>query len=106
MRRCIAEETLKHQKELQSVGIGIQTLSIPGIVHSTFLRFRKVPTTRGEIVQSKFETHVLPQLKQTFFSKPITLTDVKLVCERIPYMHIPVDDHHVFDVYNLVASNT
>lgn len=76
--------------------------SVPGIIHSTFLRFHDVPTTDGEIVQSTFQTNVLNNLNDMFKDVTMTSPDIKLVCERIPYMHSPNDEHHVIATFSLL----
>jgi len=100
MRRCIDEQVLQNGESLKAAGIDRSTLSIPGITHSTFLRFNKVPNTSGEMVQSRYKELVAPKLAQ-LFSEPLTLTDARFICERIPYMHIPNDKDHVLDVFEL-----
>lgn len=70
-------------------------LSVPSIVHSTFLRYYSEPTTPGEAVQQRFRDTVLPKLSD-FFPRPIEVPVTKLVCERTPYMHIPHDRETVF----------
>lgn len=93
MRTCIQNETMKRQAELQEAGVIVETLRIPGIVHTSFLRFPFPITTKGEIVQERFQTNVLPRLRD-MFGKPITADTVVLVCERTPYLHHPYDDLH------------
>ena len=79
---------------------------IPGIIHSTFLRFSRTPQTPGEKVQEAFESKIKGRLGTDFFHdadsttssrKPLVLraNTVKLACESTPYMHIPKDDEHV-----------
>ena len=87
MRSCLQQEARDRQLEMAN---------IPGIVHSSFLRFHQIPlSSEGDVVQTKFRMDVLPQLP-SIFSKPFVATDVKLACERKPYMHIPCDESHVF----------
>ena len=86
MRTCLANEALKH---------GMKINKIPKIVHSSFLRFSKVPFTDGATVQERFQSKVLPRLKK-FFSQPFEAKDAKLACGRTPYMHIPNDSKHVY----------
>jgi hypothetical protein len=94
MRQCIQTASKQLEPQLQAAGISLDTLSIPGIVHSTFLRFYQVPTTPGPVIQERFQQHVLSRMTQ-MFPTPYKVTAAKLVCERRPYMHIPDDDHHV-----------
>jgi hypothetical protein len=86
MRTCLANEAPKR---------GIKIHNIPGIIHSSFLRFSRVPSTAGATVQERFQSKVLPKLKD-IFSQPSVAKDVKLACERTPYMHIPNDSEHVY----------
>lgn len=86
--------------------------SIPGIIHSTFLRFSSVPQTPGEQVQEIFRSKIAGKLGTEFFSSTNQDTDadadtaattplviqaktVRLVLESTPYMHMPNDDEHV-----------
>jgi hypothetical protein len=94
MRQCIQTASKQLEPQLQAAGVALDTLSIPSIVHSTFLRFYQVPTTPGPVIQERFQQHVVPQMKQ-MFPMPYKVTAAKLVCERRPYMHIPDDDDHV-----------
>lgn len=94
MRQCIRTASKQLEPQLQAAGVSIDTISIPGIVHSTFLRFYQVPTTPGPVIQERFQQQVVPQMEQ-MFPVPYPVTVAKLVCERRPYMHIPDDEHHV-----------
>jgi hypothetical protein len=86
MRTCLANEALKS---------GMKIPKIPGIIHSSFLRFSKVPFTDGATVQERFQSKVLPRLND-IFSQTFVAKDAKLVWERTPYMHIPNDSEHVY----------
>lgn len=101
MRKCVADETEERRAELGTAGVDAGSLSIPPIVHSTFLRFDRVPATKGEFVQAKFQDLVLSRLKETF-SDEVEMNSAALVCERMPYMHIPYDEHHVLAAFPLV----
>jgi hypothetical protein len=68
--------------------------AIPGIIHSTFLRFSQVPRTPGETVQERYLSNVVPNVSKIFHA-PILAKTVKLVCESTPYMHVPDDEQHV-----------
>ncbi|CAB9506074.1 expressed unknown protein [Seminavis robusta] len=103
MRICINAETKARHKQLIRAGIEPDTLSIPGIIHSTVLRFHQVPTTPGEQVQAKFQTHVKERIS-SFFDEPVTIDKAKLVCERKPYMHIDHDERHVLETFSLGSS--
>jgi hypothetical protein len=82
--------------------------SIPGIIHSTFLRFTGVPETPGEDVQVAFGSRGLAAPAEEYFrasggdataatGAPLVLRadTVRLVSESVPYMHLPNDDEHV-----------
>jgi hypothetical protein len=90
MRDC-----LQQQATTSSSVVDIH--NIPGIVHSTFLRFAQVPRTPAKIIQQRFQSLVVPKIKEIFSNATIVAAStVKLVCETTPYMHIPDDDSHVF----------
>lgn len=98
MRRCLKTVTMELDKEgwfRHYPGVAASSLDIPGIIHSTFLRFYSVPTTPGQAVQKRFREKVVSHLS-SFFPDPIEVPVSKLVCEKTPYMHIPHDDQHVF----------
>lgn len=98
MRRCIQVVTLelKSQGWFQDFpGVSPDSLRIPGIIHSTFLRFYSLPTTPARTVQERFREKVIANLSE-FFPDPIIIDVSKLVVERTPYMHIPHDDRHVY----------
>jgi len=69
-----------------------RTLTSPGIIHSTFLRFGRDPITKGDVVQERFQ-EVSKDVKDIFGT--IEVDCVRLVVERVPYMHIPFDESHV-----------
>ena len=77
--------------------------TIPGIIHSTFLRFSSAPQTPGEKVQEAFRSRIQEKIGKEFFriadgdeTAPFLQADtVRLVCESTPYMHLPNDDEHV-----------
>lgn len=80
---------------------------VPGIIHSTFLRFSRVPQTPGDKVQEQFQSKVLPRIGEFFNKKNKDVLDiddaptttvantVKLVCTSTPYMHVEDDEKHV-----------
>lgn len=100
MRCCIRNETMSRQAQLRESGISIDTLRIPGIVHTSVLRFTAPIVTDGNVVQERFQENVLQRLKD-FFPTPITVTTAVLVCERTPYLHHPFDEHHALQVVEL-----
>jgi uncharacterized protein len=97
MRQCLrrAVSAIKTAAESQEVVQFLESLDVPSIVHSTFLRFREAPHTDGALVQQRFSETVLPSIGN-FFPEQFKIPVATLVCERTPYMHIPFDDHHVF----------
>ena len=97
IRSCLASEASEKNHSTESP---LKIHSIPGIIHSTFLRFNRIPSSNGELVQSRLQSKVLPALHDTFSGRVI-YSDVKLVCERIPYMHIPNDKRHVIASFPL-----
>jgi hypothetical protein len=70
-------------------------LSIPGIVHSTVIRFADTPKTDGSTVQEIFQRTVLECLATELVQQPVILESMTLALERRPYMHIPYDEKHV-----------
>jgi hypothetical protein len=103
MRDCL------RQQEAASSSV-VQIHSIPGIVHSTFLRFAQVPSTpSGSVIQQRFQSLVVPKIKGIFSNTDTTATTivasttVKLVCATTPYMHIPNDDQHVLCTVTLFS---
>lgn len=99
MRECIRCEAHDQRAKLEAAGIDVETLTIPNIVHSSFLRFRSMPQTTGEDMQSKFRELVVPQLGN-IFSRSLPVTVARFVNESIPYMHIPCDDETVLQTFN------
>jgi len=71
----------------------LNIFAIPGIIHSTFLRFSQVPTTTGHLIQERYQKIVVPHIQKVFL-EPIVATTIKLVVESTPYMHIPDDEEH------------
>jgi hypothetical protein len=98
MRECIRLEAHDQRSKLEAAGIDLETLVIPSIVHSSFLRFRSVPQTSGEDIQSKFQELVVPQL-ENIFSSSLPLTSARFVNTSIPYMHIPCNDETVLQTF-------
>lgn len=88
-----------------STDVGVATTPIiPGIIHSTFLRFSATPQTPGAEVQEAFQSKIQGKIGKEFFCKTkadepsaliLRANTARLVCESTPYMHIPNDDEHV-----------
>ena len=106
MRWILRNQVDLSRAVLQDVGIHVGTVQIPNIVHTTFLRFRRVPHTPRSVVQERFRNLVLPRLPQLFGGgdsqqqQELVLEDAKLVNEQTPYMHIPMDKEHVIEVFS------
>ena len=77
--------------ELQRQGVSVDTLIVPNIIHTTFLRYSQTPRTPLATARQRFERTVVPRLSQLFSRQPFRVPDARLICERAPYMHIPVD---------------
>jgi len=85
--------------------------TIPGIIHSTILRFSTVPKTPGNQVQKKFGSAVREKIGKDFFPNSgneedknnfvIVADTVRLACESTPYMHFDADEEHVLWSYEL-----
>jgi len=93
MRACVQQICARSDTvvELQQQGVSVDTLMVPNMIHTTFLRFYQTPTTPLATARQRFERTVVPRLSQ-LFSQPFRVPDARLICERTPYMHIPVDD--------------
>lgn len=91
MRKIIHEEfnTLFKKNPQQFCN---KELIIPGIIHSTFLRFGHVPKSNGDLVQERLKK-MQSKIKDSFGK--VELKTVRLAIERTPYMHIPFNDRHV-----------
>mmetsp|Transcript_27715 Transcript_27715/g.65101 ORF Transcript_27715/g.65101 Transcript_27715/m.65101 type:complete len:297 (-) Transcript_27715:1905-2795(-) len=109
IRSCLREALLLTDAG-GSDGAKPMDASIPGIIHSTFLRFAEVPRTPAKDVQDAFESRGLGTPGGEFFrasgsdgdetattNSPLILRadTVRLVSESVPYMHLPNDDEHV-----------
>ena len=109
IRQCLREvwpvATSVSSSEFSNSNSNAQTLPlppllIPGIIHSTFLRFARTPHTPGEKIQDRFQSDVVPKVGSCFHNKEsvgadATVDTLKFVCERRPYMHVPDDARHV-----------
>mmetsp|Transcript_49039 Transcript_49039/g.140952 ORF Transcript_49039/g.140952 Transcript_49039/m.140952 type:complete len:259 (+) Transcript_49039:69-845(+) len=84
MREClrVAEDTLIQKDEAPW-----KIHSIPGIIHTTFIRFSKEPETNGEALQASYQSKVIPAIS-SIFSEPVEVSEIHLVCETTPYMHM------------------
>ena len=67
---------------------------IPDIVHTTFLRYHKVPETSFGTVQQSFQNYVLPHAARVFESG-LDLDKVLVVTETTPYNLVSKDDVHL-----------
>ena len=93
MREAIQDEARMQKMHLHH---------IPDIVHTTFLRYYKVPETKFETVQRRFQNYVLPHAAQIFESG-LDLDKVLVVTETTPYNLVSKDDIHL--ALNLAASS-
>jgi uncharacterized protein len=85
-------------EEINFVRDALRALSIPPILHSTFLRFHQEPQGSASTIQQKFQDEVLRKLPM-ILSEPLSLSTVALIAERRPYMHIPNDKDHVVSTF-------
>lgn len=100
IRICLRETIEQAQYSPDSFEAKLaENLSIPLIVHTTFLRFSSKPEADGIWIQTQFSQHVLPYLN-AFFSKEVIVKNAAVVCETIPYMHIPNDSNHVLQTFS------
>ena len=76
---------------------------IPGIIHSTFLRFGGKPSTDGKVIQDRFQSLVMKNM-ENIFNKSVSIDSVKLVVEKKAYMHIPSDEGHILESSELSLS--
>ena len=93
-------ESVVAQEEREGANIPWKIHSIPGIIHTTFLRFSREPKTCGESVQRQYQANVVPII-HAIFPMVVSVPQVYLVCEATPFMHIPKDDNHVLWSTNL-----
>lgn len=94
IRQSLRAAVSESKVELEAVGLTTLDLDIPPIVHSTFLRFYRKPSTPGETVQQRFSDGVSSKL-QDFFPSPVRAVSCKLLNERTPCMLIPHTNDHV-----------
>jgi hypothetical protein len=101
MRKCIREENRVRREQLEQAAISVDTLRIPGIIHSTVLRFPFPIVTDGNAVQEGFQRLVLPRLDEMFAKTTVEVDTAVLVCERTPYLHHPYDERHALETLSL-----
>jgi hypothetical protein len=95
IRNCIEKAFDEFMEEFPEQAASMKsTFTMPQIIHSTFCRFTKVPSTNCDQVQERFRRDVVSNLS-TMFPSSILVNSVSLVCERTPYMHVPNDEIHV-----------
>lgn len=85
MRRAIHDEALRKAISLHH---------IPNIVHTTFLRYYRQPTTAFETVQFRFKDLVAPHTGELFESG-IQLDTIEVISESMPYNVTQEDDIHL-----------
>ena len=103
IRDCVAEEhAASYDAIVNEVGEdSAKSFQIPSIVHSTLMRFADAPKTDWDKMQADF-AKVQERVTDEIFGDLVVETDaVRLACERRPYMHIPCDEEHVFEVVEL-----
>ena len=97
MRKIILEEYNK-LFETNSDVLNNRELTVPGIIHSTFMRFGRIPKTNGVLVQERFGEI---NIKELFERTKIEIDSVRLAIERYPYMHIPFNERHVLSSFEM-----
>mmetsp|Transcript_30814 Transcript_30814/g.71979 ORF Transcript_30814/g.71979 Transcript_30814/m.71979 type:complete len:407 (-) Transcript_30814:92-1312(-) len=85
MRQCIQREVDLRHRGLQKRGIDVRVAHIPNIIHSTILRWTKVPTEPGHKVREDFI-----KVTEEALGEGVDVIDdeLKLVVETRPYMHV------------------
>ena len=101
MRQClqiaVGEEEAASKdlhRDVSSNASLIEGFSVAPIIHTTFLRFNRVPDTPGAVVQERFQANVLPRLLE-FFPRHLVLSSASLICEDKPFLHVRPDKNHV-----------
>lgn len=94
IRTCMGKAFQDFLDEFPEETASMSTFTIPSVIHSTFCRFHKVPLSKCDTVQERFQRDVVPNLS-SIFPLSIEISSVSLVCERTPYMHVPNDKKHV-----------
>lgn len=77
-----------------------ETLTVPEIIHTTFMRFGHECKSNRTHIQKRFE-EVSKDTKDCFGK--IEVNSVKLAVERIPYMHIPCNERHVLTSFDATS---
>ena len=95
--RKILQEEFDNNFNLDPSAFDNRRVIIPPIIHSTFLRFGRTVRSDGEVVQAKFK-EICSEAKELFGK--VEVKSMKLVIERVPYMHIPCDENHVLASHN------
>eukprot|EP01006_Ploeotia_vitrea_P007130 TRINITY_DN16082_c0_g1_i1.p1 TRINITY_DN16082_c0_g1~~TRINITY_DN16082_c0_g1_i1.p1 ORF type:complete len:279 (+),score=31.19 TRINITY_DN16082_c0_g1_i1:58-894(+) len=93
LRRAIKKTIAKNDRLnfIQGQHIG-KEFHVPGIIHSTLLRFKKSPTD----VPAWMKT--FHQISATWEPVTVTVDKVYVAVEDRPYMHIPHDPEHFVEV--------
>lgn len=128
MRQIIKEEydSYTKKKETTKDNSILPPLIIPGIIHTTFMRFGRKPKSDRMNIVKRFETDG-DEIRR-YFNKSdnyfkndsssnkhdndndnigdesngrIEVDSVRLVCERSPYMHVPMDERHVLTSFEV-----
>lgn len=90
----VTENESMNEADRNAVVAMLRDIAIPGIVHSSFLRFWKEPETPGDVVQERLQSTVFNHLKD-YFPDVYQVPSCRLVIEKTPCMHIPNDSDHV-----------
>ena len=88
MRHCVSEEVEDFREAFVAASLDVTSFTIPPFVHSTFLRFARVPKTPRTEVQSSFQNTALPFLGD-IFPDNYNVNIIKFACEQRPHMDIP-----------------
>ena len=100
IRRCIRQACDAYEKRRvedkrtsQPLHDFLDAFAIPNITHSTFLRFPRLPSTPMAVVQERMACHQLVEEKIRI------LVPIRMVRERVPYMHNMNcdDEQHVLE---------
>ena len=99
MRKCLMTVDQEQQQQQQKKK-SWKIHSIPGIIHSSFLRFYREPKTDGVVLQDLYQSKLIPAIPKRF-GRVIEVSKIHLVCETTPYMHLPKDGPHVLCTIDL-----
>jgi hypothetical protein len=100
MRECLIAAEQEQQEQEQSAW---KIDSIPGIIHSSFLRFSQQPKTNGEVLQEQYQSKVIPAIHK-IFDRAIKVSKIHLVYETTPYMYLPKEGPHVLSTIDLTKA--